>query len=188
MVTMPQPVLAILVGGSSSRMGGRPKGLLDAGSGESIVARLVRIGRTIGLEVVLSGSLPDYDALGVRRIEDGAPGSGPSNGLLSVMEAMPGRDVVLVACDMPRVSQELVARLASLPEGTTAAPKVDETWQPTLARYAASVRHEATQRLSRGERSLFGLLDAVGALPLSLDEREESGLLDWDTPEDVSGR
>jgi len=177
--------LAVLVGGASARMGGKPKGLLDAGSGETIVSRLVRIGHELGLDVVLSGSIAAYDALGVRRVPDTAEAAGPLAGLVAILDDAHGDDAIVVACDMPRVEKSVIERLAKLPTGTTAAPKIGDVWQPTIARYAASTRREANARLARGERSLFRLLDAVEAQTLPLDEREEKSLVDWDTPDDV---
>ena len=180
--------MGILVGGASRRMGGRPKGLLDAGGGdgESIVARLLRIGRAVASEVVLVGDLPDYDALGVRRIRDFAPSrGGPLAGLVALIEATSGRDVIAVACDLPRLAPSILERLAALPPSTTAAPKVDSIWQPTVARYSSTVLGEARRRLVRGEGALHRLLDAVSATVLTLDPAEISSLVDWDSPEDI---
>jgi molybdopterin-guanine dinucleotide biosynthesis protein A len=107
--------------------------------------------------------------------------------LVALLEATPGRDVVLVACDLPRLAPSILERLAALPIGTTAAPRVDSIWQPTVARYAASVLGEARGRLSRGEGALHRLLDAVSATVLAVAPAEISSLVDWDTPEDIPG-
>lgn len=174
--------LGIFVGGRSSRMG-RPKGLLAAPSGsERLVERLARLGREVGLEPVLVGEAAPYEAVlpSLPRIGDDPAGIGPLGGLRGLMRARPV--AVVVACDMPAVDAALLRRLASA-RGVVA-PR-GERWEPLCARYEAALVSPAIEAaLQDGEHSLQALLDRVGARALSV---EPARLVDWDTPEDVTG-
>lgn len=175
----------IFVGGAARRMNGVAKGLLDAGRGETIVARLARIARENKLEIVLVGAGAAYDALALERLTDAREGAGPLAGLVALLEAAKGGDVVVLACDMPAIAPSVIEKLAGGRAGVTIAPKRDGRWEPLCARYAASVRIEATERLARGALAMHALLDAVNAEVLPLDDAERATLLDWDSPEDV---
>lgn len=173
--------LGIFVGGGSTRMG-RPKGLLRASGGaETLVERLVRVGREAGLDPVLVGRAEPYAEVvtEVPRIADDPVGVGPIGGLRPLLRERPV--AVVVACDMPAVDGALLARLRDA-EGVVA-PRTDR-WEPLCARYEAALVSEAIERaLDAGELSLQRLLDRVGAAPIDVGPER---LVDWDTPADVS--
>lgn len=173
--------LGIFVGGGSTRMG-RPKGLLQApGGGETLLERLVRLGRSAGLEPLLVGPAEPYERVvpEVPRIGDDPSGVGPIGGLRALLRARPV--AVVVACDMPAVDEALLERLRDA-EGVVA-PRSDR-WEPLCARYEASVVSQAIEdALAAGEHSLQHLLDRVGVRPI---EVAAGRLVDWDTPADVS--
>lgn len=179
--------VGILVGGAASRMGGRAKGLLDAGAGETIVARLARIARAAGAaSIVLVGDGPTYDALGLARIVDAGRARGPLGGLVALLESAQGDDVVALACDLPRVASSIVTRLIEAPTGTALAPRREGFWEALCARYPAAALPEAKRRLAAGELALHALLRAVDVVELEISDEERATLVDWDTPEDVA--
>lgn len=57
----------------------------------------------------------------------------PLHGVIAALREARGRPVVIVPCDMPLVSAELLEWLAGI--ATTAVPVVRDVWQPLLARY-----------------------------------------------------
>jgi molybdopterin-guanine dinucleotide biosynthesis protein A len=181
---MPAWVVGILVGGRGSRMGGIAKGLLAApDSAEPIAVRLARVAREAlpAAEIVLVGAREPYAALGLRGIDDAPDASGPIAGLRALLDASSGT-VIALACDLPRVSAELVGRLAAHAPGAAAvAPRVDSVWQPLFARYDAPRAREAARRTQAPWR----LLESLGAVELPLAEHERALLDDWDAPEDV---
>ncbi len=181
------PMGGIFVGGQARRMGGVPKGLLVTPSGETIVARLARILETLGLTPVLVGAHPAYAACSVARIEDDAAARGPLGGLIALLEYARGRPVIAVACDMPYVSERLVAQLMAMPPAPVVAARRDGRWEPFFARYdSARVLQIARDRASAGAMALQGLLDTCGAEELPLDSQAYEELRDWDTPEDMA--
>lgn len=177
----------IFVGGGSRRMGGRPKGLLVAPDGGTIVERWIGIFRRSGVEPVLVGALDAYARSDLLTLRDGGEAQGPLAGLLALLEH--ADTAIAVACDMPHVSERLVRRLLDAPPSAIVAPRRHGRWEPFFARYeAASVLPVARARSARGEMALQGLLDECGARELVIDAREHDELHDWDTPEDMARR
>lgn len=183
----------IFVGGSSTRMGGRPKGLLVGPDGATLVERTRAVLTNAGVaDVVLVGAQPAYAHLGIERIEDEPPSIGPLGGLVAFLRRAyerSARHAIVVACDMPHVSTRLVGRLLAAPPASAVAPRREGRWEPLCARYdAAAILPIAEARVRAGEHALQGLLDCAGAAELPAGEGGEDDpreLRDWDTPADV---
>lgn len=188
------PLLAILVGGRSRRMG-RPKGLLPSPYGTgSILQSLVDAGVDAGYDVVLVGESAPYDRVAreVPRIDDDPPGYGPLAGLRAAQRHARRLDrstFVLVACDMPYVRAETLRSLRSHPsDALVLAPRrsSEGPWEPMLGRYdSVALGPVLDDAIADGVRSfqvLFKRLPAE-ALPLTGDLRR--ALHDWDTPGDI---
>lgn len=182
------PVVAgIFVGGASSRMSGRPKGLLRAPGGRTIVERMRDLLADIAVEdVVLVGASSAYAALGIRAIEDRPSGIGPLGGLASLLRRAGDNRVLALACDMPFVTARLLRSLLDAPSAAVVAPRCDGRWEPLCARYDAAVVLPIVEKhVAQSDHSLQRLLIAAGAAPLPLSEERRSELRDWDAPEDV---
>ncbi len=184
--------VGIFIGGRSSRMGGRPKGLLPTRDGTTILERTAGLARELSSDVVLVGDAPGYasHASTLPRLADPPGERGPVGGLLSLVtyaHARAGRAIML-ACDMPYLTRELLARLATDAPGAAAvAPRRNGVWEPFFARYDAGGARTAVEDAVRsGPTSLQALLDRLGAVELPLAPEEEALLGDWDRPEDVA--
>jgi molybdenum cofactor guanylyltransferase len=183
-------VAGIFVGGGSTRMGGQPKGLLRAPSGETLVERWKGIFAALAIPCVLVGerakaayASTGLELLGDERAEENL---GPLGGLLALLTYAGERNAIAVACDMPFVSTELVRRLVSAPPASAVAARRDGRWEPFFARYDAPLvlpiaKAHASARLC----SLQTLLDAVKSGELVMSATEHAELRDWDTPEDA---
>jgi molybdopterin-guanine dinucleotide biosynthesis protein A len=185
----PMVALGIFVGGRASRMGGAPKGLLPAPeTGEPLVVRLARLGQELGLEPVLVGQADPYVAVlpGLRVVADEPAGIGPLGGLGALLAAAgPGR-ALAVACDMPFVSRDLLARLHAEPCADALAPRSGSRWEPLCAAYdAPRVSPLLATAVAGGVRSFQALFARLEVRELALSAAERAELIDWDTPEDV---
>jgi len=188
-------LVGIFVGGGSTRMLGQPKGLLTAPrSSLTLVERLAGVVRQAlpDAALVLVGEHPAYAQLGVPAIAD-APydGAGPLAGLAALCREatrLAKPEILGLACDLPYVEAELVARLAHHALGQPAvAARVDNRWQPFFARYQVERATPVVEALVvSARRGLYGVLDGLGATELPLSAEEARQLRDWDTPEDVS--
>jgi len=188
---MPKPLVGIFVGGEGRRMGGVAKGMLHApGSDETLVTRLERVAReALGeVDVVLVGRAEAYASVGLPSLADEPPGIGPLGGLVALLSEARRRQApfaLALACDLPFVSPDLVARLASFaPDATALAPRQAGRWMPLCARYGAGAERVARELAGEGQRSLQPVLERSGTRELPLESDEE--LADWDEPGDLA--
>ena len=168
-------------------MGGIPKGTLRLPDGRTLVQRWIDLCGALNLACVLVGNGADYDAVGVSRILDDPRAHGPLAGVLAAIEGVTTPNVVVVACDMPYVSDGLMQALCSAPEAVAIAGRVGGRWEPMFARYdVVRARQHAIEAAARGAFSLRGLLDELGAVPLDVPEEQAWELWDWDEPGDLN--
>lgn len=176
----------VFVGGSGTRMGGQPKGLLRTAGGVTLVERLHTVLVSVGAEVVLVGASDAYGALGLESVADEPRGVGPVGGLAGLLRRAAGAPTLALACDLPYVSATLLARLASAPPAPVVAPKRDGRWEPLCARYDPALVLPVIERLLAARRhALQAVLDEAGAVALSLSDDVAMELRDWDVPSDV---
>lgn len=156
---------AILVGGGSRRMG-QDKALMTVG-GIPLVARLVAVLRSCCDEVLLvGGDEGRFAALGLeaRCVPDAMPGGGPLGGILGALEAA-GHDASLVlACDMPFVTADLLQAMAAQPRDYSAlAYPGPDGLEPMLAIYTSACVEPLRTALAAGDLRARRFLDRVGA-------------------------
>ena len=185
-------VAGIFVGGSSTRMGGQPKGLLRGPSGETLVERWKALFAALAIPCVLVGqrersayASAGLEVLADTRAEDDL---GPLGGLLALLEHAGEGHAIAVACDMPFASAELVRKLAETgTEAPALAARRERRWEPFFARYdGRAVLPTARAHADARRGSLQALLDAVRAAELAMSDEEQAQLRDWDTPEDAA--
>ncbi|CAG37571.1 molybdenum cofactor guanylyltransferase [Desulfotalea psychrophila] len=101
----PPPLVGcVLIGGKSSRMG-QAKHLLQSRDGQTWLEKTVARLKPYVTEVVVAGAgdLPQ-SLMGLRRIADAGGIAGPLGGIVGACRAFPRNSWLLVACDMPLVS------------------------------------------------------------------------------------
>lgn len=99
----------VLVGGNSSRMG-RDKALLEF-QGSTFVGRVAECVRQAAGNVTLIGPPERYRELGYNVIADRTAGLGPLGGVYTALQATHSEWNLIVACDMPLVTLELLRAL-----------------------------------------------------------------------------
>jgi molybdopterin-guanine dinucleotide biosynthesis protein A len=185
----PAVLLGVLAGGRGSRMGGRDKAALRApDTAEPLLARLLRLGCEAGLDGVVVGGA---GACAVPRLVDDPPDVGPIGGLCALLAHAGERPAIALACDLPYLSADLLARLARSPSAAAVLAARDlqtGKWQPLFARYdAPRVLPELRAAIAAGTRSFQTFLRAVDVQELVLDAAERAQLRDWDEPSDLEG-
>jgi molybdopterin-guanine dinucleotide biosynthesis protein A len=181
-------VAGVLLTGGQSRRLGTPKAALRA-RGERLVDRAARVLLATSDPVIEVGL--GYTDLPHAREEPA--GEGPlaafaAGGAALTALGHEGPFLVL-AVDMPHVSEGLLAWLGARPGLGTVVPRVDGTPQTLCARYAPDAPSMAERLLDAGERSMRALLDAVTVQYVDEDEwgtvAESSVFDDVDTPADA---
>src|SRR2546429_9209721 len=106
----------IQAGGRSTRMGGRPKALIELG-GSRIIERVLAALTAVVDDVLLVTNTPElYAFLKLPMVADVYPDRGSLGGIYSGLNAASRETAVTVACDMPFLQPDVV-RLAGAPAG-----------------------------------------------------------------------
>jgi molybdopterin-guanine dinucleotide biosynthesis protein A len=148
----------LLTGGSSRRMGA-PKALLSV-DGTSLAQRTAALLAQVAAPVVEVG--PGFTDLPA--VADRQPGAGPLVALAEGWRSFPrpaAPALLVVACDLPRLTVAVLQRLAAEPGNVAIVPEVDGRLQPLCARYPASALDLAVRLAADGARSLQQLLAII---------------------------
>jgi molybdopterin-guanine dinucleotide biosynthesis protein A len=152
---------ALLLGGASERMGA-DKAALEV-AGEASALRTARLLASLFEEVLLVGGEAPPGTPG-RRVPDPAGPRCALRGVVGALEAARAPRVLVVATDLPGLTEDLLLALVALPEADAVVPRgPGGGHEPLCALYSrASVLPLARARLAAGELALHGLL---GELP-----------------------
>jgi molybdopterin-guanine dinucleotide biosynthesis protein A len=140
----------ILAGGLSSRMGA-DKSRLRLG-GHTFVELAAEALGAVARAVSIVGSRSDLETHGLPVVPDVHEGLGAMGGLHAALSTCEARWAAVVSCDLPFVTGELFARLASLREADSeaVAPLQDDGRpQPLCALYAARECRAVAEELIR---------------------------------------
>ena len=145
-----------LAGGASRRLGGAPKGLELVG-GRRILDRVVSALGGVSSEILIAANDADADRWlsGVAVVTDRHPGTGGLAGVEAALHAAPGRDILVVAWDMPFVTHEVLREIVKTAREAAAAvcvPESDSPYgiEPFCAFYSARVLPPLTAYLHSG--------------------------------------
>jgi len=156
----------MLAGGKSRRFGGSK--VLAPLSGAPMATWGVRALQAAGLPVgVISDEEGVEAALGLPARPDLETGLGPIGGLWTALQWAGERGddgVLLLGCDMPLVSEDLLRTILAWSDAAPAVvPVGPEGPEPLCALYRSTCTPEVERRLHSDDRSLRGLAEAVGA-------------------------
>ena len=183
--------LAIVAGGSATRLGGVCKPLLRV-RGRTMLERLLALG-TLADEVLLVSADPRLPDAGLRRVEDLLPGRGAPGGVQAAMAMASTPWVLAVAGDMPFLDGRAVLPLleARRDDVDAVAYTVAGRLEPLAAVYRSALASRWAAALAGGGasfRALWGGLRGV-TLPESV-LREATGdvraALSLNLPSDVA--
>jgi len=161
----------IQAGGKSTRMGGRPKALMELG-GRRIIDRVADVVRAVTDDLLLVTNTPElYASLALPMVPDVFPDHGSLGGVYSGLRAAPGDAAFTVACDMPFLTPE-VARLvidrAALAD--VVVPTLGGRLETLHACYAKSCLGPMESKLRQGQLRIAGFFDEVRVLAIPEDE------------------
>ncbi|HET8813352.1 MAG TPA: molybdenum cofactor guanylyltransferase [Solirubrobacterales bacterium] len=148
------PIVAILAGGRSQRMG-EPKPCVELG-GKPLISYPIAAAQAAGLEswIVAKGNseLPSSDCPVL--IEPDEPRH-PLLGVVTALRAARPAPVIALGADMPFLTAELLSRLGAAE--TTAAVEAEGRLQPLLARYDSGALEPLERALAAGEPATAAL-------------------------------
>ena len=130
---------AILAGGRSRRLGGLNKaGLILRPGGAPILDRLLaRLRGLVDHTVIVAADPERFAAAGVRVVADVVPDGGALGALYTAVHSAETERTLVVACDMPFVSEPLLAHLIGIGKDVDIAiPRTARGYEPLCAAYA----------------------------------------------------
>lgn len=157
----------IQAGGKSTRMGGRPKALIELG-GKRIIERVVAALSPALSDLLIVTNTPDlYAFLGLPMVPDVFPDGGSLGGIYSGLKAVGGDAAFTVACDMPFLHSEVVRLVvARAGEADVVIPKLGEQYETLCACYAKTcLPHMETSLLAR-RLKIVGFFEHVRVLEI----------------------
>jgi molybdopterin-guanine dinucleotide biosynthesis protein A len=188
---MPSPshlVAAMLLNGGASRRMGRDKSQLLV-EGSTLAVRTA----SLLLSVVETAIEVGSGVSGLPATSDDPPGQGPLAGVVAGCAALraSGHDggALVVACDLPFLSVELLRFLVEWDSNGSVVPVVRGMPQPLCARWGQRDLDSAGEFFARGQRSVRHLSSQPGVV--LLDESEwkfvaaEEQFCDVDSPDDL---
>lgn len=158
---------AVLAGGASTRMG-RDKALIEM-EGTSLIERQLRLLASLRpAELWLSGRyLLSGMPAGIRTVPDRVAGQGPLGGLDAVLSSMGAAQVLVIAVDMPCLSEPFLrALLDARIDGKGIVPLAADGLEPLAAVYPSAVLPVVERRLTEGLLSLRAFVEECCALDL----------------------
>jgi molybdopterin-guanine dinucleotide biosynthesis protein A len=181
----------IQAGGRSTRMGGRPKALLELG-GRRIIERVLDAVAPVVDDVLVVTNTPAlYGFLGVPMVADAWPEHGSLGGIFTGLAAAGGDAAFTVACDMPFLHPEvarLVVRRAG--EGDVVIPRVGAQLETMHAVYAKACLPAIEARLRAGRLKIVGFFEDVrvveiGEAEVARHRAPEVVFMNVNTPEEL---
>lgn len=180
----------VLVGGKSRRMG-QDKSLMESG-GKPLARRAADVLAPFVDQVSLVGLKDRYGHLGLPVIEDKWPGEGPLGAVCTALLASPGGWIIVLASDLPLVSERFVSLLVQRVRTANAdavVPRTADGWQPLAAAYHARCRSFFQRAFEAAERSIIAAFTTIEVQAITVEEMaaaglSESELANVNTPED----
>lgn len=179
----------VLAGGGGERLGGVDKAMLDIDGKMMIDTALAAVARANAIVVVGPDRAVPYGyGRGRARIvtaQERPAGSGPVAAIAEGIEHVDSAVVVVLACDMPFLTQRVVTRLTDALWTTDAIMLVDESGrrQFLAAAYSRNSLTAALQRL--GDPTGRSMRDLVAGLTVTEVPAEPGVTLDIDSWDDV---
>ena len=154
----------VLAGGRGSRLG-IPKADLQF-MGEPLLIRVVRLLQQVTASVIVVAApgqaveLPGREAIQI--LHDDAPYQGPLAALHAALGSIAANIAVVVACDMPFLSPQILRlQIDLLGSHDAVVPRVDGRAQTLHGVYRSSIAGLAGELVAKGERRLGALLEVL---------------------------
>jgi molybdenum cofactor guanylyltransferase len=172
----PDVTAFILAGGKSTRMG-RDKAFVEF-EGRTLLARALEIAASVASDVRIVGGREKFAEF-APVVEDVFPACGPLGGIHAALCNSATDINLMLAVDMPFVSEALLRYLISqakkLEEAAAVVPRGKEGWQPLCAIYRRGFADAAEDALRAGQNKIDRLFDKVQVREIGQDELDRAG-------------
>ena len=144
----------ILAGGKSSRMG-TDKGFLLLNDKPFVQYSIDALTPLVS-EIIIVSDNPDYDVFGLKRVDDITKNAGPVAGICSGLEASKTEYNVILSCDIPLVTTEVLQKLINNIDNKTQIIQAESQGKsmPLIAIYKTDILDIFKDLLNNDERRL----------------------------------
>jgi molybdopterin-guanine dinucleotide biosynthesis protein A len=171
MLTLKSELTGIVVAGGKSLRMGTEKGLIPFGA-KPLIIYPVAILKKVCAKVLISANSSSYDFLGLPVIADQMQGGGAMAGIYSALLASDTGYNLVLSCDMPMITENLVQYLIK------SVRKCDATvaWhqgfaQPLCGIYKRSLVVELESHIREGKLKLLTFLKKMDTCYIEIDDR-----------------
>ncbi|HPQ08775.1 MAG TPA: molybdenum cofactor guanylyltransferase [Bacteroidia bacterium] len=175
----------ILAGGKATRLNGISKGLLTF-QNQPLIEIIIKNISPFAKKIIISANTNDYDYLKLPIIKDKIKDIGPIAGLVSGLEYSDEEMNLIVSCDSPFVSQQIIEKLILNTQSVNCIiPKIKENIQPLCAIYFKSILPIAYSQINKKDFKLQHLIQQSKAMFVEFPEEYKLFFANINTKEDV---
>jgi molybdopterin-guanine dinucleotide biosynthesis protein A len=176
---MHKHTVAILIGGESRRMG-TPKHDIELPSGQTMLDCTVAFALTLSNSMVIVGGKVD----GYRCIQDRRESHGPVAGIEVLLESGIDDRYLVIGCDMPRLSLEVIEPLFQQEEAAIYTHDKTVIGLPFVI--LSSALNPCTEYLNSGKRSIKGFIATIPHIEIPVNDETAALLQSVNTPDDLN--
>jgi len=163
--------VAVLAGGRSSRLG-RNKALLKINN-TTIIERVLKTASAVSAEpLIITNSPSDYHYLGLETFSDIRPGGGPLSGIHAALSAGSTEYVLVVSCDIPLVTDDLIKELIRQYPGNDITIYKHTWFEPLCAVYRRTCLPALEELIDHGEYRIIDLFPTLSVRVIRTHDKE----------------
>lgn len=178
----------ILAGGKSSRMG-QDKGFVQL-EGKPMISYTIELLNKMNIKFRIVSHIEAYKKFGCEVIKDIVPGQGPMGGLYTALYRCEAKQLLLLSCDAPFISEELVIHLLTLSDSE----KISVAYfrnklYPLCAVYPKSILQLVKTTLEKGNLKMKTLIENLPHQMIYMDgifEKKAYVLSNFNTKADIA--
>lgn len=163
----------ILAGGKSSRMGA-DKGMQSL-CGKPLISYTIKVLSELCSTILISTSSDAYLSFGYKIVADEIPGIGPMGGIYSALKQSKTEKNLVLSCDLPFVSKELLTYILENSEGfQVAVPwQGEQHYEPLCGFYNLSILDQMNTFIQNRNYKLPDLFETVRINRLVINNKSD---------------
>lgn len=162
----------VLSGGQSSRMN-QEKGLCLL-NGKPMIEHIVDALSPICNDILISTNNDKYDYLGYPLVKDKFDKIGPINGIYSGLIASKTKDNLILSCDIPMISTDLILYIYDMRNGfDVAIPRINDFYEPLCAYYNRGILKQIETAINSQSYKLIRLIKSLKYVEVDINSKLE---------------
>lgn len=159
----------ILAGGKNSRMG-RNKAFLELHE-KPFIEIAIEVFKNFDEVIIISNNEELYSKYNIKVYNDIIKNIGPIGGIYTALEYAK-YDIVIVACDMPYLNNEIVERIANEMDDKSVISVTNGKLQPLCSGYKKSIINKVSLCIEGNDLKLRSLIDKIDKSYIYFDDED----------------